>query len=75
MNPQTLFESNFISEGAFKKNHGRQARAYIGITIPLTAVVVALWFFWTTIRRRQEQARLKRAETLKDEKKFQQSQA
>lgn len=65
----TLFSTDFIKDGAFDGHFVRQRTVYIAATVPLTVVTVVMWFGWTNYKRRREEIRIKRRETLEIEKK------
>lgn len=59
----TLFSADFVKD-AFKNNANHQATTYAAVTVPLTAVVVLVWYAWTSFRRRRAKKMLQRRQTL-----------
>ncbi|KAH6877271.1 hypothetical protein B0T10DRAFT_566296 [Thelonectria olida] len=60
----TLFSSDFVSNEAFDGNSSRQAKAYAGITVVLTIVVVTSYYGWARVRRHRARLILQRRQTL-----------
>jgi hypothetical protein len=61
---QTLFSSDFVSKNAFDGDSNRQAKAYGGMTVALTVIVVTSYYGWATVRQHRAKAILQRRQTL-----------